>query len=432
MTKVWNQGREGNVSEIVEKFTVGNDRELDIVLAPYDVIGSIAHVKMLKEVELISDSESEKLVEELEIILKATKSDGFSIPEGYEDIHSYVEFLLVEALGDIGKKVHTGRSRNDQVLVDLHLFVKAELKEIIMGTTKLFDQFMLLGRKYEKILMPGYTHMQVAMPSSFGLWFGAYAETLIDDLILLRAVSDIADQNPLGSAAGYGSSFPLDRELTTKLLGFKQMKVNSIAAQMSRGKLEKSMAFAMASIAGTLSKFAMDVVLYSNQNFGFVSFPDELTTGSSIMPHKRNPDVFELVRARCNKIQALPGEIMLLTNNLPSGYHRDFQLLKENLFSGISDLKSCLEITCFMLDNILIKEGLIDGDKYKLLFTVEEVNRLVTEGSSFRDAYHVVSTQVQQGTFERKEGLSHTHIGSIGNPGFDLIQEKFKSITQTF
>jgi len=427
MTKVWNQG--GTVSEIVEKFTVGKDRELDVILAPYDVIGSIAHVKMLKEVELISDSDSEKLVKELESILEVTKSDGFSIPEGYEDIHSYVEFLLVEALGDIGKKVHTGRSRNDQVLVDLHLFVKAELREISNSTTMLFDQFISLGRKYEKLLMPGYTHMQVAMPSSFGLWFGAYAETLIDDLVMFNAVSTIADQNPLGSAAGYGSSFPLDRELTTKLLDFKQMKVNSIAAQLSRGKLEKSMAFAMASLAGTLSKFAMDVVLYSNQNFGFISFPDELTTGSSIMPHKRNPDVFELIRARCNKIQALPSEIMLLTNNLPSGYHRDFQLLKENLFNAISEIKECLEVCCFMLDHILIKDALIDDEKYKLLFTVEEVNRLVTEGASFRDAYHEVSVQVKQGTFERKEGLSHTHVGSIGNPGFDLIQKKLLELT---
>lgn len=428
MTKVWKT--EGTTPEIVEKFTVGKDRELDVKLASYDVIGSIAHVKMLREVNLLTHSECEALVQELDHLLVTTRSAEFSIPEGFEDIHSYIEFLLVESLGDIGKKIHTGRSRNDQVLVDLHLFAKAEILEIIKMTTELFDQFIRLGKENEKVLMPGYTHMQVAMPSSFGLWFGAYAESIIDDLVLLNAVFKIADQNPLGSAAGYGSSFPLNREMTTKLLGFSQMKVNSIAAQMSRGKLEKMMAFAMASVAGTLSKFAMDVVLYSSQNYGFISFPDELTTGSSIMPHKRNPDVFELVRAKCNKIQSLPGEILLLTNNLPSGYHRDFQLLKENLFNGISELKASLEIVCFMLDHIQVQEGLIDGDKYKLLFTVEEVNRLVTEGSTFRDAYHIVSSQVKAGTFAKKEGLSHTHTGSIGNPGFNLIQEKLEALTK--
>ncbi len=427
MTKVWNQ--DNSVSEIVEKFTVGNDKELDVVLAPYDVLGSIAHVKMLGKVGLVTSAESQQLVAELEKIYKSVNEPDFSIPQGFEDIHSYVEYLLVEALGDTGKKVHTGRSRNDQVLVDLHLYVKAEIKKICEGIDVLFESMISLGEKHQKVMMPGYTHMQIAMPSSFGLWFGAYAETLIDDLVFLNAAKKIADQNPLGSAAGYGSSFPLDRQLTTDLLDFEVLKINSVAAQMSRGKLEKSLAFAMATVAGTLSKFSMDIVLYMNQNFGFISFPDELTTGSSIMPHKRNPDVFELIRAKCNKIQALPNEIIILTNNLPSGYHRDFQLLKENLFPAIDELKSCLSMVSFMLEYININDKILEGDKYQLLYTVEEVNKLVSEGVAFRDAYHMVSDQVKSGKFKNTgEELKHTHLGSIGNPGFDLIREKFKRV----
>jgi argininosuccinate lyase len=425
--KVWNKGTD--TSAVVESFTVGNDRVLDKVLAPYDVQGSKAHVEMLGSVGLLSKEETQILVDGLDSIYEIVIKEAFEIPVGFEDIHSYVEYLLVEKLGDVGKKVHTGRSRNDQVLVDLHLYLKTEIADLIALTKKLFDQLIALGKQHQHVGLPGYTHFQVAMPSSFGLWFGAYAESLIDDTIFLQAALKIADQNPLGSAAGYGSSFPLDRQLTTELLGFSTLKVNSVAAQMSRGKLEKSTAFSMASLAGTLSKFAMDAVLYMNQNFGFISFPNELTTGSSIMPHKRNPDVFELIRAKCNSIQALPTEIGFLINNLPSGYHRDFQLLKENLFSGLEELTSCITMTGHMLDHIMINSDILGSDEYQLLYTVEEVNKLVIAGVPFRDAYHQVSDRVKSGSFEKNEPLKHSHIGSIDTPAFELIEEKYTKMT---
>lgn len=421
--KVWNQSSAG--SDIVEQFTVGNDRVLDVHLARYDVLGSLAHVKMLADVGLLKMDEYDALKNALRDIEAETQKPDFFIPEGFEDIHSYVEFLLVEKLGDVGKKVHTGRSRNDQVLVDMHLFLKEEINSTADLVESLFDRLLSLARSHEYDGMPGYTHMQVAMPSSFGLWFSAYAESLVDDITFLQAAYRIADQNPLGSAAGYGSSFPLDRNSTTELLKFRVPKINSIAAQLGRGKLEKSTAFALASLAGTIGKLAMDIVLYMGQDFGFVSFPDHLTTGSSIMPHKRNPDVFELVRAKCSRIQALPTEITLLTNNLPMGYHRDFQLLKDSLFQALMDMKSCLEITEYMLQHIVVKRNLLEPSKYDLLYTVEEVNRLVMEGVTFRDAYHEVARLVKSGDFKRNKQLDHTHLGSIGNPGFDEIQAKF-------
>jgi argininosuccinate lyase len=382
---------------------------------------------MLGKTGIIDNSEAVLLENELNIILDKIDEGGFEIPEGFEDIHSYVEYLLTENLGETGKKIHTGRSRNDQVLVDLHLYIKSEIEDIKTGISQLSEQFMLLSRQHKEVLIPGYTHMQVAMPSSFGLWFGAYAETLIDDIYVFNAAYKVADQNPLGSAAGYGSSFPLDRKMTTRDLGFHTMKYNSIAAQLSRGRLEKVVAFALSSLAGTLSKFAMDIVMYMNENFGFVSFPDDVTTGSSIMPHKKNPDVFELVRAKCNKIQTLPTEISLLTGNLPSGYHRDFQLLKENLFEGIKEIKSVLEIVRFMLQKINVNKDVMATEKYNMLFTVESVSKLVKEGVSFREAYLQVVDQIEKNEYIPEEKLEHTHEGSIGNLCLDEIKEKLES-----
>jgi argininosuccinate lyase len=423
--KVWGKGK--STQKIVEDFTVGKDRELDCHLAKYDVQGSIAHARMLGKTGIIDNSEAVLLENELNIILDKIDEGGFEIPEGFEDIHSYVEYLLTENLGETGKKIHTGRSRNDQVLVDLHLYIKSEIEDIKTGISQLSEQFMLLSRQHKEVLIPGYTHMQVAMPSSFGLWFGAYAETLIDDIYVFNAAYKVADQNPLGSAAGYGSSFPLDRKMTTRDLGFHTMKYNSIAAQLSRGRLEKVVAFALSSLAGTLSKFAMDIVMYMNENFGFISFPDDVTTGSSIMPHKKNPDVFELVRAKCNKIQTLPTEISLLTGNLPSGYHRDFQLLKENLFEGIKEIKSVLEIVRFMLQKINVNKDVMATEKYNMLFTVESVSKLVKEGVSFREAYLQVVDQIEKNEYIPEEKLEHTHEGSIGNLCLDEIKEKLES-----
>ena len=420
--KLWDKGF--STDKKIDFFTVGNDRELDLVLARYDVKGSLAHAGMLHVIGLLTDAEMSGVEKALEKILADIERGDFTIEDAFEDVHSKVEFLLTEALGDTGKKIHTARSRNDQVLVDLHLYLKEELGEILGLTRVLFDQLMGLSDKYREVLLPGYTHFQVAMPSSFGMWFSAYAESLVDDVLLLKAALAITDQNPLGSAAGYGSSFPIDREFTTKALGFSEMKVNSVAAQMSRGKTERSVAFGMSSLAGTLAKFAMDICLYMSQNFGFVSFPDELTTGSSIMPHKKNPDVFELIRGKCNKIQALPVEITMITGNLPSGYHRDLQLLKEGMVPGVQTLKSCLEILIFSLEKIQVNRDILRSDIYDYLFTVEEVNALVQKGVPFRDAYRQVGEQVSKGTFVPERKVSHSHIGSIGNLALDRIREK--------
>ncbi|MEM6526480.1 MAG: argininosuccinate lyase [Bacteroidota bacterium] len=424
--KLWEKGI--NTEKIIEEFTVGNDRVLDLQLAKFDVLGSIAHAKMLASVGLITQDELVGLDKELNHLLQAIEAGDFKIEEGFEDVHSKVEYILTEKLGEAGKKIHTARSRNDQVLVDLHLFVKNEIDQIKQLVKSLFDRLIALSNEHKDVLIPGYTHLQVAMPSSIGMWLGAYAESLVDDVYLLNAAYKIADQNPLGSAAGYGSSFPIDRQQTTELLGFSTLKYNSVAAQMSRGKLEKSLSYAMASVAGTLSKLAMDICLYMGQNFGFISFPDQLTTGSSIMPHKKNPDVFELVRAKCNKIQALPSEFMAITNNLPNGYHRDFQLLKESLLPAIESLKSCLTVSDYALSQLIVKEEVINDPKYDYLFSVEVVNELVTQGMSFRDAYKKVAENIANGRYNPQKTVKHTHVGSIGNLGNDEVEKKMSEV----
>ena len=422
--KLWDKGY--SIENKIETFTVGDDRIFDLKLAKYDVEGSLAHAKMLGAIGLIEKEELKEIDEMLQELLIQIDAGEFEIEDSFEDVHSKVEYVLTEKLGEAGKKIHTARSRNDQVLVDMHLFLKDEIKEIISLIKNLFDRLIALGEKHKSTIIPGYTHFQVAMPSSFGLWFGAYAESLIDDVQFLNAAYKIADQNPLGSAAGYGSSFPINRTLTTELLGFSTLKYNSVAAQMSRGKLEKSVSFGLASVAGTLSRMAMDICLYMSQNFGFLTFPDQLTTGSSIMPHKKNPDVFELVRGKCNKIQALPTELTMITNNLPSGYHREMQLLKENLFPALETLKSCLEISDYMLANIIIKEGAIDHEMYDYIYSVEAVNELVVKGMSFRDAYKEVGKKINEGNFTPSKALNHTHEGSIGNLCSEEIKEKMK------
>ena len=411
--KLWEKGIP--TDKKIDIFTDGNDRELDLVLAKYDVLGSIGHAKMLQKINILTEKEAADLVETLEEILVEIEKGNFTIEDTFEDIHSKIEYLLTEKLNDTGKKIHTARSRNDQVLVDIHLYLKDEISEIKQLTRELFDLLISLSKKYENVLLPGYTHLQIAMPSSFGMWLSAYAETLIDDVVLLNAAQKIVDQNPLGSAAGYGSSFPIDRSFTTQELQFATLKYNSVAAQMSRGKSEKTVAFAMSGLASTVSKLAMDICLYMSQNFNFISLPSHLTTGSSIMPHKKNPDVFELIRAKCNKIQALPYEITLLTNNLPSGYHRDFQLLKEGLFPAIQSLKSCLEIASFSIKDIQVNETILDDKKYDYLFTVDALNELVTEGKPFRDAYKIVAEQIENNTFQSPKATKHTHEGSINN-----------------
>lgn len=422
--KLWDKGF--STDKKIDIFTVGNDRELDLVLAKYDVIGSRAHARMLHKIGLLTRTEIDQVELELDQILQTIEKGEFEIEDSFEDVHSKVEFLLTQKLGDTGKKIHTARSRNDQVLVDVHLYLREEIKEIRNLTLEFFELLIELSERYKNNLLPGYTHFQVAMPSSFGMWFSAYAESLIDDIYMLNAAYRVVDQNPLGSAAGYGSSFPIDRDHTTSEMGFSQLKVNSVAAQMSRGKTERSVAFAMSSLAGTMSKFAMDICLYMSQNFGFVSFPDELTTGSSIMPHKKNPDVFELIRGKCNKIQSLPYELTLIINNLPSGYHRDLQLLKEGLIPGIQALKSCLEMFTFSLANIEVNKNIVDQNIYNYLFTVEEVNKLVQEGVPFRDAYKIVGGKVGEGTFIPNKEVVHTHLGSVGNLALDRIKAKMK------
>jgi len=416
----------------VEKFTVGNDRDLDIYLAPFDVLGSLAHTKMLESVGLLTKDELKGLEVELKNIYEQIQKGGFKLDDGVEDIHSQVELLLTQKLGDVGKKIHSARSRNDQVLVDLKLFLRSEIEKLVGSTKELFDLLISQSEKYKDELLPGYTHLQLAMPSSFGLWFGAYAESLTDDLITLKASYEVVNKNPLGSAAGYGSSFPINRTLTTKLLGFDELNYNVVYAQMGRGKTERIVASAIANIAATLSKLSMDACLYLNQNFAFISFPDELTTGSSIMPHKKNPDVFELIRSHCNRIQALPNEIMLMTTNLPLGYHRDLQLLKEHIIPAFENLQACIQMAGLMLSNVVIKKDILSDEKYKYLFSVEEVNKLVLQGVPFRDAYKQIGLSIEKGEFTHSSPINHTHEGSIGNLCNKEIRQKMEDIIQSY
>lgn len=422
--KLWSKGFEPD--KLVEKFTVGKDRELDLQLAKHDVQGSMAHIRMLQSIGLLTAEELKILLGGLEQIANEVADGKFTIAPNVEDVHSQVELLLTQRLGEVGKKIHAGRSRNDQVLVDLKLFFREEIQHVAQATQALFSTLISLSEKHKNVLMPGYTHLQIAMPSSFGLWFGAYAEALVDDMQQLAAAYKIANQNPLGSAAGYGSSFPLNRSMTTELLGFATLHYNVIAAQMSRGKTERALSAAMSSIAATLGRFAMDVCLYMSQNFGFISFPDALTTGSSIMPHKKNPDVFELIRGKCNRLQATPNEVALLCANLPGGYHRDMQLLKEIMFPAIEEMLSCLRMADFMLQQISVKENILDDKKYDYLFTVEDVNRMALEGTPFREAYKTVGLQVQDGSYQPTKTVRHTHEGSIGNLCNDLIIKKMQ------
>ena len=424
--KLWDKGFEPD--KMIENFTVGQDRELDLRLARYDVEGSMAHIKMLQSIGLLSKEELGILLDGLNDILKEIESGNFIIEDGIEDIHSQVEFILTKKYGDIGKKIHSGRSRNDQVLVDLKLFMRDELKKIANSTGHLFDRLQYLSNKYAGYLMPGYTHLQIAMPSSFGLWFGAYAESLTDDMQMLVAAYHIANQNPLGSAAGYGSSFPLGRRMTTQLLGFQDLHYNVIAAQMSRGKTERAASMAISAIASTLGRLSVDICMWMCQNFGFISFPDELTTGSSIMPHKKNPDVFEIMRGKCNRLQSIPNEIALLTTNLPLGYNRDLQLLKDIIFPAITEIIQCLDMADFMLSKIIINTDIISDPKYDYLFTVEDVNRLVLSGLPFREAYRTIGSQIQNSQYSPTRNVCHTHEGSIGNLCNDKISHKMKSL----
>jgi argininosuccinate lyase len=431
--KLW-QKSTTSTSELIEQFTVGRDKEFDSLLAKYDVRGSIAHVTMLGEVGLMSREEANKAVEALGDIADEIEKGQFVIDEDIEDVHSQVEYLLTKRIGEIGKKIHSGRSRNDQVAVDIKLFLKAEIQNIKNDTNELFDLLLQQSEKFKDTLLPGYTHLQIGMPSSFGLWFGAYAESLVDDLEMLAAAYQVANKNPLGSGAGYGSSFPLNRKRTTELLGFAELNYNSVYAQMTRGKTEKMVAIGIGSIAATLSRLAMDCCLYMNQNFGFISFPSNLTTGSSIMPHKKNPDVFELIRAKCNRIQATPNELTLLLNNLPSGYHRDLQLTKEILFPAIEELKSCLQLCALMLSNVQVNEAILQDDKYRYLFTVEAVNDLVNNGVPFREAYKQIGEAVEQGnfTFDTSKPLAHTHEGSINNLNNSEIRKLMEEVLGRF
>lgn len=423
--KLWDKGFK--TDEKIDQFTVGADREFDLLLAKYDVEASKAHAQMLAKVNLISQEEAKALVEELTNIEQLIADGDFTIGNEFEDMHSQIEFLLTEKLGDTGKKIHTARSRNDQVLVAMQLFLKDELLAIKKLTLELFDEFLTLSEKYKNVLLPGYTHLQVAMPSSVALWLGAYAESLIDDMYFLNAAYRVCDQNPLGSAAGYGSSFPIDREYTTEALGFDTQKYNVVAAQMGRGKVEKYTAFAMAGLAGTLGKFAMDVCLYLSQNFDFISFPKELTTGSSIMPHKKNPDVFELIRGKCNKLQALPNTLAMLTTNLPSGYHRELQLCKEIIVPALQEMKSCLEMARFSVGEMQVREGILEEKKYEYVFSVDTLNQMVLEGVPFREAYRTMGQAIEEGNFKPYKQIAHTHTGSIGNPALDKIRDKMKA-----
>tara|TARA_R110002050_G_scaffold233604_1_gene369493 strand:+ start:26146 stop:27420 length:1275 start_codon:yes stop_codon:yes gene_type:complete len=421
--KLWDKGI--SIDKKIEQFTVGNDREIDVHIAKYDVIASRAHAKMLHKIGILSSNELVELLGGLKKLETQIDNGTFVIEPQFEDVHSKIEFELTKTLGDVGKKIHTARSRNDQVLVALQLYYKDNLRLICDKTKTLFVTLLTLADTYKDKVLPGYTHLQVAMPSSFGLWFSAYAEVLIDDVYLLDAALKTVDQNPLGSAAGYGSSFPIDRELTTKEMGFATLKYNVVAAQMGRGKSERTIAASLGSLCNTMSRFAMDVCLYMSQNFGFISFPDELTTGSSIMPHKKNPDVFELIRGKCNKIQALQTEMLLITNNLPSGYHRDFQLLKENMIAAFEDVKDILDIFNYSIQQVIVKDVDVNNDLYKYLFTVDNINTLVVEGLSFREAYQKIGGQVQDGTYKPDISKKHTHVGSIHNLCLDKIRAKF-------
>ena len=428
--KLWQ--KETAVEQSVEKFTVGNDREMDLHLASFDVLGSLAHTQMLESIGLLTKSELSLIQKELKQLYKEIQADNFKIDEHVEDIHSQIELLLTQRIGEAGKKIHSGRSRNDQVLVDLKLYFRSEIQKIVENTQELFKLLIQLSNTHKDVLMPGYTHLQIAMPSSFGLWFGAYAESLVDDLELMLAAWKICNKNPLGSAAGYGSSFPLNRTLTTELLGFETLNYNVVYAQMGRGKTERILAQGMSAIAATLAKMAMDACLYMSQNFGFISFPDELTTGSSIMPHKKNPDVFELIRSRCNKIQALPNEIALMTANLPMGYHRDLQLLKENLFPSFQSINDCLQIMVLMLRNIRINPTILNDPKYDYLFSVEVVNNEVLRGVPFREAYKNIGLSIENGTFKPIKEVKHTHEGSIGNLQNNEIKNLFEKVKAEF
>lgn len=412
--KLWSKSNT-NTTQAVEQFTVGKDKDFDTLLAPYDVLGSIAHVKMLASIGLLTNQEMLALVKELQAIYQLVIQPGFTIPEGVEDIHSYVELLLTQKLGDMGKKIHSARSRNDQVLVDIKLYLRAEIKTIAQSTYALFELLQQKSESYKNHLLPGYTHLQLAMPSTFGLWFGAYAESLVDDLTMLEAAYTVVNKNPLGSAAGYGSSFPINRTMTTDLLGFDQLNYNVVYAQMGRGKTERIVATALANIADTLARISMDACLYLNQNFAFISFPAELTTGSSIMPHKKNPDVFELTRSYCNRIKALPNEISLMTTNLPSGYQRDLQLLKEHLFPAFTELNNCIEMMQLMFSHIQVSPNIADDPKFQYMFSVEEVNKLVLQGVPFRDAYQQIGNAIENGQFNYSTSVNHTHEGSMGN-----------------
>jgi argininosuccinate lyase len=431
--KLW-QKESTKVMDIIEKFTVGRDKEFDVLLAPFDVQGSIAHVAMLGEVGLITKEEADKAVHALEKIGMEISAGNFKIEQGVEDIHSQVELLLTQRIGDIGKKIHSGRSRNDQVAVDIKLYLRSEIGQIKNSVQHLFNLLLNQSENHKDKLLPGYTHLQIGMPSSFGLWFGAYAESLVDDMEMLAASFAVVNKNPLGSGAGYGSSFPLSRQRTTELLNFAALNFNSVYAQMTRGKAERSVAVGMSAIAATLSRLAMDCCLYMNQNFDFISFPSEFTTGSSIMPHKKNPDVFELIRAKCNRIQSIPNELTLLLNNLPSGYHRDLQLTKEIIFPAIEELKACLELMHVMLSHIQIKEGILEDEKYQYLFSVEAVNELVNKGVPFREAYQQVGNQIENGSFQYdiSKGLHHTHEGSIGNLCNVEIRDAFEKVLLKF
>lgn len=428
--KLWDKGI--SVNKKIEEFTVGRDREMDLYLAPFDVMGTMAHIMMLEKVGLLEKDELQQLLLALKQLYTRAQAGDFVIEEGIEDVHSQVELLLTRELGDIGKKVHSGRSRNDQVLLDLKLFTRDRLAKLVKGVEGLFEVLQQKSEEHKDKLIPGYTHLQVAMPSSFGLWFGAYAESLADDLLFVQAAWKMANQNPLGAAAGYGSSFPLDRTLTTQLLGFDDLNYNVVYAQMGRGKTEKAVAYALASVAQTIGKLAVDGCLYMSQNFGFVQLPDELTTGSSIMPHKKNPDVFELIRAKCNKIQALPETIGMITANLPSGYFRDLQLIKEVYVPAFEELMDCLEITAFAIENMKVADGVMTDDKYKYAFSVEEVNKLVLQGVAFRDAYRIIGEKIEKGDFEADLHVNHTHEGSIGNLCTDQIKTKMQRIIQGF
>jgi len=428
--KLWEKNFE--VNKEIERFTVGRDREMDLYLAKYDVLGSMAHITMLQSIGLLEDDELAQLLAELKDIYARAEQGSFVIEDGVEDVHSQVEMMLTRKLGDMGKKIHSGRSRNDQVLVDLKLFTRDELRKIADGVKSLFDELIVKSNQYKDVLMPGYTHLQIAMPSSFGLWFGAYAESLADDMLFLQAAYKMTNRNPLGSAAGYGSSFPLNRQMTTDLLGFDTMDYNVVYAQMGRGKMERNVAFALATVAGTLAKMAFDACLFNSQNFSFVKLPKECTTGSSIMPHKKNPDVFELIRAKSNKIQSLPQQVMLIMNNLPCGYFRDLQIIKEVFLPAFGELEDCLQMAAYIINKMEVNENILDNPMYDPMFSVEEVNKLAAAGMPFRDAYKKVGLEIEAGTFRADRNIRHTHEGSIGNLCNDRIAALMDSILDGF